>query len=83
MGIGILITLVFAVAFLVIYGLMRLSCVLKRKYREAENFIFRALTFFMCASCREACESHTKLLIRAVMFAAVITAVVAITRYIR
>ena len=38
MGIGILITLVFAVAFLVIYCLMRLSCVLKRKYREAERF---------------------------------------------
>jgi hypothetical protein len=83
MGIGILVTLVFTVAFLLIYGLMRLSCFLKRKYREAENFVFRALTFFMCESCREACENTTKLLIRAVMFAAVITAVIVITRYVR
>ena len=75
MGIGIVVTAVFFTALAVIYGFMRLSCWLKKKYGEAENILFIAMTFFMCDSCRAACESHTKLVIRAVVFAALVTAV--------
>lgn len=84
MGIGIAVTIVFAVVFGVVYGAMRLSCFLKKEYGEAEMFIFRLMTYFMCDSCRKACESPTKLFIRAVMFAALITALVfGVTHFIR
>jgi len=79
MGLAVLIVVVFAA----IVGLMYLSCYLKRKYAQAEHWIYRALTFFMCESCKEACESHTKLLFRALLFTAVIVGVVAVTRYCR
>jgi hypothetical protein len=75
MGIGLVVTAVFFAVLAVIYGFMRLSCFLKKKYGEAENFLFIVMTFFMCDSCRKACESHTKLVIRAVAFAVLVTAI--------
>lgn len=81
MGIGLLLALVFGVAFGTIYGLMRLSCLLKKEYLRAESWTYKLLTFFMCESCKEACESHTKLVFRALLFSAVIAAVVGLTKY--
>lgn len=81
MGIGILVTIVFGIAFGVIYTLMHLSCFLKRKYLRAESWIYKLLTFFMCESCKEACESHTKLIFRALLFSAIIAVAVGLTKY--
>jgi hypothetical protein len=75
MGIGIAITITFLVVFCLVYGAMKLACFFKKEYGQAENFIFRLMTYFMCESCRKACESPAKLFIRAVTFAALITAV--------
>ena len=69
----------FLVTYTVIYGLMHLSCWLKKKYCQGESALCKFLTMFMCESCKEACESHLKIVLRAALFAAIITAVVALT----
>ena len=51
MGIGLILTVVFAGACLVIYALMRLSCYLKKKYCQAENRLCELFGLIMCESC--------------------------------
>jgi len=77
------IVIIFFVLFAVIYTLMRFSCYVKRKYSQTENWFYKRVTLFMnlCEDCKKACESHTKLVIRAAFFSAVLTIVIAITRH--
>ena len=77
------IALLALVVFVIVYVFMRVTCYLKKKYAKAENFVWQFITSLMCDSCREACESHKKLLIRAVKFSILITAVAAAGYYIR
>lgn len=70
---GLLLT--FVVLTILIIGFFKLSCFVKRKYKDTENSVYRLLTSFMCESCREACERPLKLVLRAIMFAFIITLV--------
>ncbi|MGB7957268.1 MAG: hypothetical protein WCF77_00275 [Minisyncoccia bacterium] len=78
MGIGLIATLVALAVFGVIYGVLRFLCFVKKKYCEAENFICRFLGHIMCESCKESCDNHRRLLMRAILFTAVILAVMVI-----
>lgn len=81
MGIGILVLTVFLIALGVIYLLMRLSCFLKKKYCATENRLCNLLELIMCESCRESCKNHKKLIVRAILFAAIIAATSGIVHY--
>lgn len=83
MGIGLVLTGVFGIAFFVIYGLMRLSCYLKKKYCQAEGRLCELLELVMCESCKESCRNHRKLLLRAVLFSVVVVVIFAIGYWCR
>lgn len=78
MGIGII---VFLISFLIIYPLMKLSCIFKKKYCLAENWLCDLLNLVMCESCREACSNHQKLIVRAVLFSAMIAIASTLVHY--
>ena len=66
---------VFLIAWLLVYGAMRLACYIKQKYCQAENVLCKVLETFECVSCRESCTNHLKLLIRSVLFALLLASV--------
>jgi hypothetical protein len=78
MGLFYALIFTFAVLFVLIYGFFHLSCYVKRRYKDAENWLYRILTSFMCESFREACEKPGKMVIRAIFFAAVLAAVLVV-----
>ncbi len=61
-----------------IYLGMRFVCWMKKKYGETEHWLIKVIESFECVQCREACMNHTKLIARAVLFSAFVTAVVAL-----
>lgn len=63
----------FFVLCFVLYALMMLVCIIKRKYCQAENVLCKVIEAVECAPCREACQNHSRLIVRAVMFSAAIT----------
>lgn len=76
--------LVFVALTFLIIGFFKLSCIVKKKYKDTENWLYLLLTSFMCESCREACEKPLKLVLRAVLSALIITLVAgAIVHYIK
>ncbi len=80
-GIGIVVSIVFLIAFAVIYLLMKLSCFLKNKYCVGENKLCNIMDLLMCESCRESCKNHKKLIIRAILFSAIIALSSGIVHY--
>jgi len=83
MGIGIVIFWLFLIAWGILGALMAIACYLKAKYCKAEHWLCKAMFLFGCKSCKEACESYLKLIIRACLFAAILTgAVYIVVRYV-
>jgi hypothetical protein len=90
MGFALVICIAFGIGFVILTTVFYLSCWLKRRYNSVENkadllwitnVAYHFFTMFMCKSCKEACESHYKLIARAAFFAFLIALIIAFTKF--